>query len=122
MTMSEDESRLCERVVLALEKIATALAGLDDTHRRQFSRRYPEKTQFREAIVTRVPTEDDRLREAHGASTRPLSEWLSELSEEEVEGEEQDPYRNQDVGVRERAWLEKEKERAHTGAHAEDGS
>lgn len=89
-----------KRFVSALEKIASALAGIDDTKKRQFDKDYPAPRERREAIVTTVPSEEDRIREQHGAGNAPIEDWLSELGGEEF------------IGVREREFLARqEKER-----------
>jgi hypothetical protein len=92
-----------ERFALCCERYATALEGLNDTYRRHLEKLYPERPQRREAVVTRVQTEEDRIREAHGASNRPLEEWLSDVEDEEAE--------SSFVGVREREWLDAQKPR-----------
>jgi hypothetical protein len=84
-----------ERFVHALEQIAAALKGIDETRKQEFERRFPVRKEFREAIVTRVPSEEDRIREEHGASTGSLEEWLGELGGEEF------------IGTREREFLER---------------
>jgi hypothetical protein len=88
-----------ERLVLSFEKVALALEGLNETYRRQFAKQYPERREVREAIVTRVPTREDKIREEQGASDRPLSEWLSDIEDEE------ESAGADDIGVREREWL-----------------
>lgn len=93
---------LAGRFVSAFERIAISLEGINETHRQQFQRQYPEKREVREAILSRVPSEEDRLREEQGASSQPIDEWLGELDEET----------KQDIGVREREWLQER----HAGA------
>lgn len=97
--MTDDQmSALAERLVMSFEKIAVALEGLDVTYRRHYEKLYPERKEIRDAVVSRVPTEEDRIREAHGASDKPVTEWLNDIEREEEDA--------QDVGVRERQWLE----------------
>jgi hypothetical protein len=97
--MTEDQQNaFIERFVLSWEKIAAALDGLNETYRRQFETHHPQRPQRREAVVSRAQTEEDRIREAQGASNQPLNDWLSEVEDEE-EGREF-------VGVREREWLD----------------
>jgi hypothetical protein len=97
--MTDDQLiALTERFVVAWEKIASALEGLNETCRRDHEKKFPERSQVREAVVTRVPSREDLLREAQGASSAPLSEWLSDVEQEERDAE--------DIGVREREWLE----------------
>jgi hypothetical protein len=81
-----------ERLTLALEKLAQALAGIDETKRQEFARRWPERKEPRDAVVTRIPNEEDLIREAHGSSNESLAEWLNPPAEEEL------------VGTREREW------------------
>lgn len=100
--MTDDQlNAFVERFVLSFEKIALALEGLDETYRRHLDKLYPERKDRREAVVTRVKTEEDRIREAQGADGKPLDQWLSEVEDEEQEREF--------AGVREREWLD-----AHT--------
>ena len=94
----EQFSALGERFVLSLEKIAASLAGVDETYKRQIGKQYPERTgEIRNAVVSRVPTQEDRAMEEQGASNKPIDDWLSEPLEDEDEDE--------DLGVREREWL-----------------
>lgn len=90
-----------ERFVLCFERGASALEVLSETYRRHIEKLYPERPERREAIVTRVQTEEDRIKEAQGASSKPLDRWLSEVEDEE-EGREF-------IGVREREWLDAKK-------------
>jgi hypothetical protein len=90
---------LAERLVLSFEKMASALEGLNETQRRSFAKQFPERGEIREAVVSRVPTAEDRIRESQGASGTSLDEWLSGIEEESEE----------DIGVREREWLEGQK-------------
>jgi hypothetical protein len=100
--MTDDQlNSFTERFVLSFEKIGTALEGLNETYRRHFEKLYPEPRPIREAVVTRAKSAEDKLREEQGASTKPLDQWLSEVEDEEAEGEF--------VGVREREWLEAQK-------------
>ena len=69
-------TELDERLVAAFEQIAEALAGIDDTQKKQFVRQWPEPGKRREAIVTRVPSEEDLIREEQGASDEPIEEWI----------------------------------------------
>jgi hypothetical protein len=108
--MTDDQlDSYVERFVLSFEKIAAALGGLSETYRRHYEKLYPERHEVREAVVTRVQTEEDRIREAHGASNAPLSSWLSEVEDEEAEGSF--------AGIRERAWLDAQKREEREGDH-----
>jgi hypothetical protein len=98
-----------ERFVRAVEQIAAALEGIHVTQRKEFERQFPDPQKFREAIVTRIPTEEERIREALGSSTNSLKEWLGELGEEEI------------VGRREREFLERSAQTSKT-EETSDGS
>jgi len=47
-----------ERFVHAVEQIAAALEGIHVTQQKKFDRQFPDPQKFREAIVTRIPTEE----------------------------------------------------------------
>jgi hypothetical protein len=73
--MTEDQE---ERLVVAFEQIALTLRGIHDTGQKEFARRWPERKEVREAVVTRIPTDEDRIREEHGAGgDEPLQDWLN---------------------------------------------
>jgi hypothetical protein len=98
MMTDDQRNAFVERFVLSFEKMATAMEGLSETYRRHIENLYPKHREYREAVVTRVQTEEDRIREAHGASNEPLEDWLGEVEDEEIEKEF--------VGVREREWID----------------
>jgi len=108
--MTDDQlNAFVDRFALSFEKIAAAMEGLNETYRRHYERLYPERTQVREAVVTHVPTEEDKIREAQGASDQPLEDWLTD-----IQGEEEQV---QFAGVREREWLAaKRREEDHEGS------
>jgi hypothetical protein len=100
--MTDDQEMMfSERLVASFERIATALEGLHETYRWQYKKQYPQRREVREAVVTRVQNEEDRIREAQGTDGRPIDRWLSEVEDEEEEGGF--------AGVRERAWLDAQK-------------
>jgi uncharacterized membrane protein len=78
-------TELEERFVAAFEQIAEALAGIDDTQKRQFAKQWPEPGKKREAVITRVPTEEDLIREEQGASDEPIEEWIGLREREFIE-------------------------------------
>jgi hypothetical protein len=88
--------------MVSFEQIATAIGGISEAYKKQVERQYPDRQQFREAKVTRVPSEEDRIREAQGASDAPIDQWLGEDIEE-------------DIGVREREWIERNARSKATG-------
>ena len=88
-----------ERLVVAFEQIAIALAEINETGKRQFAKQWPERGEVREAVYSRVPSEEDRIREEHGDSDESLEEWLR------IRGEEA-------FGPREREFRERQNARA----------
>jgi hypothetical protein len=87
-----------ERLAASFEKIATALEGIHEEVRRAGTRYWPEPREQKEAILSHVPTEEDRIRERQGAGDdRPIDEWLSDLGDPEGEAGI--------VGERSRQWI-----------------
>lgn len=102
--MTEDQN---ERLVLAYEKLAEALVTLNDTGKRFYNSVFPEQHGPREAIVSHVPSEEDRLLEDQGATDRrPIREWLGGIPID-------DP--DEDIGPREREFLERQKAKENAG-------
>jgi hypothetical protein len=64
-----------ERAVVALESIAEALTSWCKLEQQRFEKEYPVK-QAREAIVTHVQTEEERLRQEQGDTGESLEEWV----------------------------------------------
>lgn len=101
--MTDDQLiSFAERFVVSCEKIALALEGLHETYRRQYDQTYPASRPVRDAVVTRVPSEEDRIKESHGGEGNlEIGDWLSDIEEEEES--------NEFIGVREREWLDAQK-------------
>jgi hypothetical protein len=93
------------RLVVAFEQIAEALTGIYETGERQFAKQWPERKEVREAVVTRIPSEEDRIREQHGSGDEPTEQWLT-LNEEEA------------IGEREREFLDGQRREADSGERA----
>ena len=77
------DERAMEKLARSMERIATVMEN-------RYAQEYPEKRDVRDATITRIPNEEDRIRENHGASSQPLEEWINELGprEREVLGKE----------------------------------
>jgi hypothetical protein len=86
-----------DRLVVAWELIAKSLEGLHEEVKRAGKRYWPEPGQQREVIFSRVPTEEDKIRERQGTSV-PIEQWLRNLPEHDDE----DP---RIIGERSRQWL-----------------
>ncbi len=85
--MNADELHLFSRMVVAFEQIAQALVDIHDTKEKEFAKRWPEPREWREASVTRVPTEEDLIREKHGESDETIEEWIG-LREQDFLGQQ----------------------------------
>jgi hypothetical protein len=94
-----------ERGVAALESVAHSFAGINISIQK-IQRRYapdPRRQEdVREAVVTRVPTEEDLAKEAQGASDKPIREWFNL----------EDPEEPEEIGPREKEFLEKQRAKA----------
>ena len=95
-----------ERLVTAFENIANALAGIYDTQEKQFAKQWPDKKEGRDAVYTRLPTDEDLIREEQGASDASLADWLSIPDEKPI-------------GPREKEFLEQQTAAARTQAPSE---
>jgi len=71
-----------ERAVTALESIADALTAWVKLEQQKFDKLYPVKVP-RDATATKLPSEEDRLREDLGSTNEPLDEWIG-LREQKV--------------------------------------
>jgi hypothetical protein len=92
-----DENSI-ERFVVAFEQISDALRGLHEEARKAGIRYWPEPGKQKEAVVSHVPTEEDRIRERQGAGdNRPINQWLTDLGDPEEEAGI--------VGERSRQWI-----------------
>jgi hypothetical protein len=80
--MTDEETNALEVAAYNLGSIATALRDIgialhvsNQLERERFERQYPGKKEVRDAIVTHRQTEEERLREAQGASDESDQEW-----------------------------------------------
>ena len=92
------DSVVAERLAASFDKIAVALEGLHEEARKAGKRYWPEPGQQKEAIISHVPTEEDRIRERQGIDEgKPIDEWLSDLGDPEGDAGI--------VGERSRQWI-----------------
>jgi len=89
-----------ERLVLAWEALAAGLGALNEIARTAISKQWPDPREPREAVVTRLPTEEDKIKEKSGNTDIPLGEWLGEFDPEE------------EIGPREREFLAAQSKRS----------
>src|ERR1700677_2485075 len=90
-----DNEELNERFVAAWEGIAKALEGLHDEAKRAGNRYWPCQREQREAIISRVETDEEREKKLQGAWRRTAEEITDPDAEE---GDEV-------IGERPRQWL-----------------
>lgn len=95
------------RLVVCFESLAQSMAGINATKQKEFAKQYPEAKPVRDAVVTRIPNEEDKILQAQGVDGTPLEKWLSLPEEEEF------------IGEREREYLEKQKRNASPEAPVE---
>jgi hypothetical protein len=75
-----------ERLVAAWEGIAKGLGDLNETARSAISQQWPDVREPREAVVSRIPTPEEKARAQTGNTTGPIGEWLGEFEPEEEIG------------------------------------
>ncbi len=78
--MTEDQQ---ERLVAAWEGVARGLGELNETARRAISKQWPDSRERSDAIVTRIPTAEDKIRAQTGNTTEPIEEWLSGFDDDD---------------------------------------
>ena len=93
-----------ERLVAAWEGLARGLGELNEIVRTAVGKQWPEAREPREAIVTRLPSAEDKLKAQTGNTDGPVEDWLGEFDAEE------------EIGPRERAWRESHDGQAKSSA------
>ena len=96
--MTKDQE---ERLVVSWEGIAREIGEFNATLKQAIGKQWPEPRERRDAVISKLPTEEDKLKVQTGNTSGPIEDWLSEFDDEQGE-----------VGPREKAWRE---------AHGETG-
>ena len=65
-----------ERVLAALETIGSSLARLAKAYEERLAKEHPPAKIPREAVISKIPDEEERTREEQGASDEPIEEWV----------------------------------------------
>jgi hypothetical protein len=78
-----DAARREERAVVALEWFASALTRIATVMENRYHRDFPSKPAARDAIITRVPSPEDKLKEDLGSTGESEEEWIG-LREQEL--------------------------------------
>jgi hypothetical protein len=91
--MNEDQE---ERLVTAFEQIGKALSGIHEEAKHAGVRYWPQPREFRETIVTRVETDEEREKRQQGGWRRTADQAINpEIEDEEAET----------IGPRSRQWI-----------------
>jgi len=101
--MTEEQE---ERLVLAWEGLVKEVGDLNAIARSAISKQWPEVRERREAIVSRLPTAEDKIKAQTGNTDGPIDEWLGEFDAEE------------EIGPREREFLERQNSKQSTRTKA----
>ena len=94
--MTEDQF---ERLVVSFESIAKSLGEIGVIGQRIYDHKYPERGAPREAVLTRIKSEEDLIKERQGATGESVAEWLTGYEDAEF------------IGDRERAFLEEKRKK-----------
>lgn len=75
-----------ERLVAAWEGVARGLGALNETARIAISKQWPKARKQREAVVSKLPTAEEKRQQETGNSTGSIDEWINEFDPEEEIG------------------------------------
>jgi hypothetical protein len=101
-----------ERIVLAVEMLATAMTSIAKTYELTYYRAHTPKRPPRDIEITRPLTPEEELRQSQGATGETnIKDWMT-LNESDEE----------EIGPRERTWLEEERRRRGAERSAEGGT
>lgn len=95
MTKDQDE-----RLVAAWEGLARGIGEVSETLRTAIAKQWPDAREPREAIISRIPTAEDKVKEQTGNTDGPIDEWLGEFDPEE------------EIGPREREFLDAQRKQS----------
>lgn len=73
--MERDEQAM-ERIASAMEVIAESTVAMYKIMEARLEKEFPLKHEPRESTVTRIPTDEEKLRASQGATGEPLSDWI----------------------------------------------
>jgi hypothetical protein len=80
MPMTEDQIdaalKIASAFADALLRLARAMEGIDDSAKRAVDKQWPDQRAPRAAVVSHVPTEDEKLKEAQGGTAESIEDWL----------------------------------------------
>ena len=99
MTKEQDE-----RLVAAWEALARGLGEWNEIARTAIGKQWPDAREARPAVVSRIPTSEDKLKKETGNTDGPIDQWLGEFDPEE------------EIGPREKDFLERERKKKSSGS------
>lgn len=77
-----NEAELREREVRALEQMGAGLRDLSATLHLFYLRMYPAKAEVRDATVTHIQTDEEKMRADQGASDESDAAWIGRREQE----------------------------------------
>lgn len=79
MTSDQEERFISafERMAEAFDFMAGSVAAISKTLEKDHHRSFPTKKPPKEATITHILTEEERLREDQGASDEPIEKWAN---------------------------------------------
>ena len=72
----EEDARAMERIASVFEVVADTLVAMLNLQQQRFDREYPARNK-RDAVVTHLPTEEEKLKQEQGQTDESLDEWMS---------------------------------------------
>lgn len=81
--MTEEQE---ERLVKSWEAIAAGLGVFNEIARSAISKQWPDPRERRDAVVSTLPTPEEKLKAQTGNTTGPIEDWLGEFDGEEEPG------------------------------------
>jgi len=75
-----------ERLVVAWEAMAKGVGELNEIARSAISKQWPDARERRAAVVTTIPSAEDKIKEQTGNTSGSVEEWLGEFDPEEEIG------------------------------------
>jgi len=96
--------RIASAFADALLRLARAMEGIDDSAKRAVDKQWPDQRAPRPAVVSHVPSDDEKLKAAQGRTEESIEDWL-QLPADHPSFQ----------GAREREFLEEQRKRTTAG-------
>jgi hypothetical protein len=95
-----------ERLVVSWEGIAREIGEFNATLKQAIGKQWPEPRERRDAVISKLPTEEDKIKVQTGNTSGPIEDWLGEFDPEE------------EIGPREKEFLERRQSKSITRSKA----